>query len=58
MNKHTAIVIIASFIIAGPFVFAVSNIYGAVKEGIRSETIRSWVILSRPIHFRHIYTPK
>ncbi len=28
MNKHTAIVIIASFIIAGPFVFAASNIYG------------------------------
>jgi len=28
MNKHTAIVIIASFIIAGPFVFAAWNIYG------------------------------
>ena len=28
MNKHTVIVIIASFIIAGPFVFAASNIYG------------------------------
>ena len=28
MNKHTAIVIIASFIIAGPFVFASWNIYG------------------------------
>ena len=27
MNKHTAIVIIASFIIAGPFVFAAWNIY-------------------------------
>ena len=29
MNKHTAIVIIASFIIAGPFVFAAWNIYAA-----------------------------
>ncbi len=29
MNKHTAIVIIASFIIAGPFVFASGNIYAA-----------------------------
>ena len=28
MNKHTAIVIISSFIIAGPFVFAALNIYG------------------------------
>jgi len=31
MNKHTAIVIIASFIIAGPFVFAAWNIY-AVQQ--------------------------
>jgi len=31
MNKHTAIVIIASFIIAVPFVFAVWNIY-AVQQ--------------------------
>jgi len=29
MNKHTAIVIIASFIIAGPFVFAAWNIHAA-----------------------------
>jgi len=31
MNKHTSIVIIASFIIAGPFVFAAWNIY-AVQQ--------------------------
>jgi len=31
MNKHTAIVVIASFIIAGPFVFAAWNIY-AVQQ--------------------------
>jgi hypothetical protein len=31
MNKHTAIVIIASFVIAGPFVFAAWNIY-AVQQ--------------------------
>ena len=31
MNKHTVIVIIASFIIAGPFVFAAWNIY-AVQQ--------------------------
>ena len=31
MNKHTTIVIIASFIIAGPFVFAALNIY-AVQQ--------------------------
>jgi len=31
MNKHTAIVIISSFIIAGPFVFAAWNIY-AVQQ--------------------------
>ncbi len=31
MNKHTAIVIIASFVIAGPFVFAAWNIF-AVQQ--------------------------
>ncbi len=40
MNKHTAIVIIASFVIATPFVFAAMNIYAAEQvqfAGIEQE---------------------
>ncbi|MFQ5572966.1 MAG: thr operon leader peptide [Nitrosopumilaceae archaeon] len=40
MNKHTIIVIIASFVIAGPFVFAAMNIYAAEQvqfAGIEQE---------------------
>jgi len=43
MNKHTAIVIIASFIIAAPFVFATMNIYAAEQvqfAGIEQERYR------------------
>lgn len=40
MNKHTVIVIIASFVIVGPFVFAAMNIYAAEQvqfAGIKQE---------------------
>ncbi len=40
MNKHTVIVIIASFVIAAPFVFAAMNIYAAEQvqfAGIEQE---------------------
>jgi len=43
MNKHTVIVIIASFVIASPFVFAAWNIYAAGQlqfSGIEQDNFR------------------